>query len=743
MVFSISPSVTVREIDATASIPAIATPPAAIAGVFRWGPVNEKILVTSETELASRFGKPTNDNAETFFVAADYLSYSNALYVTRVVSDEATTAIAQEPTILATQVTNLRTQITSQTALITTKNNQITAKNAEIDALEAIVDPTQLQIDALAAANAQLVILTAELATLNTTLATLNTQLTNALSSSTYFKAKYPGSLGNALRVGYISGSESYEQPLLDNFTVLRNFIPNTELDNIPAANPVPNQITVNTNEFVLIGPNEFTVELKPNDILKVGNSNIGFQNLIVDTVTPSTITEIVSTSAGNPAVITNEPTVLQKYIITFKNRYTLSETRYNALTYTRMWGYSYLFAGAPVSGSMHIVVADRTGGISGIPGSILEVYENVSRNPNATLSDGSNNYYRTVIENRSGWITADTAPNDPILAELGLLELLDDVANASNYEDFIGGVDGLSESAIPLGKLAEGYDLYKDSQEIDIAFVLQGKANGANLANYIISNIADRRKDCVAFISPQRGDVVDVANPQEKLLNVIAFRNLIQPSSYFFMDSGYKYRYDKYNDVYRWIPLNGDMAGLCSRIDPWESPAGYKRGIIKNVVKLAFNPNKEQRDQLYGSDVNPVISQVGQGVLLFGDKTGLGTATGSAFTRINVRRLFIVVEKAIATVSASFLFDFNDEFTQTQFKNLVEPFLRDIQGRRGIIDFRVIADSTVNTPDVIDRNMFRGNIFIKPARTINFIELTFIATRTGVEFDEIIGQSL
>jgi phage tail sheath protein FI len=184
-------------------------------------------------------------------------------------------------------------------------------------------------------------------------------------------------------------------------------------------------------------------------------------------------------------------------------------------------------------------------------------------------------------------------------------------------------------------------------------------------------------------------------------------------------------------------------MAGLCSRVDPWESPAGYKRGVIKNVVKLAFNPNKEQRDQLYGKDINPVISQVGQGVLLFGDKTGLGTATGSAFTRINVRRLFIVIEKAIATVSASFLFDFNDEFTQTQFRNLVEPFLRDIQGRRGIIDFRVVSDSTVNTPDVVDKNTFRGNIFVKPSRTINFIELTFVATRTGVEFDEIIGQAL
>jgi phage tail sheath protein FI len=184
-------------------------------------------------------------------------------------------------------------------------------------------------------------------------------------------------------------------------------------------------------------------------------------------------------------------------------------------------------------------------------------------------------------------------------------------------------------------------------------------------------------------------------------------------------------------------------MAGLCARIEPYESPAGYKRGIIKNVVKLAFNPNKEQRDQLYGNDINPVISQVGQGVLLFGDKTGLGTASGSAFTRINVRRLFITVEKAVATIAASFLFDFNDEFTQTQFRNSVEPFLRDIQGRRGIIDFRVISDASINTPDVIDRNIFRGNIFIKPSRTINFIELTFIATRTGVEFDEIIGQAL
>lgn len=642
MVFSVSPSVTVREIDATSSIPAIATPPAAIAGVFRWGPTNEKILVTSETELVSRFGKPTNLNPETFFVAADYLSYSNALYVTRVVST-------------------------------------------------GLVDPAT----------------------------------TAGGTTGTYFKAKYPGELGNAIRVGYVSGSTLYSNTLLTNPTDLRDVVPNAVDIN---SNPVPNEIIINTNAFTLYTPSnqEFTSELRPNDILRVGNNTIGFQNLIVDTVSaPITVLD----ENGTP-LLTEDDVELSQYNITFKNRYSLSETKYSKLEYTKMWGYSYLFSGAPVAGSMHIVVEDKTGAITGSAGSILEVYENVSRNPLAVRSDGTNNYYGNIIENNSTWIDTTTTT-------------LNSVPSVSDYEDFTGGNDGLSENAISLGDLAVGYDLYADVQEIDIAFVLQGKASGANLANYIISNIADRRKDCVAFISPQFIDVVAPSNPQVKLKNVIDFRDLIQPSSYFFMDSGYKYRYDKYNDVYRWIPLNGDMAGLCSRVDPWESPAGYKRGVIKNVVKLAFNPNKEQRDQLYGKDINPVISQVGQGVLLFGDKTGLGTATGSAFTRINVRRLFIVIEKAIATVSASFLFDFNDEFTQTQFRNLVEPFLRDIQGRRGIIDFRVVSDSTVNTPDVVDKNTFRGNIFVKPSRTINFIELTFVATRTGVEFDEIIGQAL
>lgn len=616
MVFSVSPSVIVREVDATAVIPAIATPPAAIAGVFRWGPANERILLTSEDELVNRFGKPFANtswqNYETFFTAADFLSYSNALYVTRVIDGANTAAFA------------------------------------------AVGDPNR------------------------------------------FFEAKYPGELGNSLEVSYMAG-DRYEKDLLDvgDMTGTIGF----------------NASNVSIDDVLT------DIGLTPveNDIIRIGNDSIGFQDMIVSTFNV--------TSAVNANTALTEYT----YNFTFKNKYVLSETDLSTLYVKFSWRYSGLVSSPPSAGSLHIAVIDRGGVITGTAGTVLEVYENVSTSSSAKLEDGTTNYYKDVIENRSAWISA----GPPTLGS----------GSQVVYGALTGGLDGNGETTVSFGKVALGYDLYKDANEVDIAFVLQGKAVDSNLPNYLISNIGDRRKDCVVFISPTYDYVVAPANPGTKLTNVIAFRNNLQSSSYWFMDSGYKYRYDKYNDVYRWVPLNGDMAGLCSRIESWESPAGYKRGIIKNVVKLAFNPNKEQRDLLYGSDINPVISQVGQGILLFGDKTGLGRS--SAFNRINVRRLFITVEKAIATVAASFLFDFNDEFTQTQFKNIVEPFLRDIQGRRGIIDFRVVSDATVNTPDVIDRNIFRGNIFIKPARSINIIELTFVATRTGVEFDEIVGQPL
>jgi phage tail sheath protein FI len=254
--------------------------------------------------------------------------------------------------------------------------------------------------------------------------------------------------------------------------------------------------------------------------------------------------------------------------------------------------------------------------------------------------------------------------------------------------------------------------------------------------------DIATTRKDCVAFISPARADVVDITSGIIQTANVKSFAEGLPSSSYAVIDSGYKYMYDKYNDVYRFVPLNGDTAGLCARTDniadAWFSPGGFNRGQIRGAVKLAFNPNQLQRDELYRSRVNPVIAFPGQGTVLFGDKTA--QLKPSAFDRINVRRLFIVLEKAISTASKFQLFEFNDEFTRAQFRNLVEPFLRDVQGRRGITDFSVVCDDTNNTGDVIDRNEFRADIFIKPARSINFIQLNFVATRSGVAFSEVAG---
>jgi phage tail sheath protein FI len=245
-----------------------------------------------------------------------------------------------------------------------------------------------------------------------------------------------------------------------------------------------------------------------------------------------------------------------------------------------------------------------------------------------------------------------------------------------------------------------------------------------------------------VAFISPAQTDVVSVANAITQTQNVVAFADGLPSSSYAVIDSGYKYQFDKYNDVYRWVPLNGDTAGLCARTDnvadPWFSPGGFNRGQIRGAVKLAFNPNQTQRDELYKARVNPVVAFPGQGTVLFGDKTA--QSKPSAFDRINVRRLFIVLEKAIATAAKFQLFEFNDEFSRANFRNLVEPFLRDVQGRRGITDFSVVCDTSNNTGDVIDRNEFRADIFIKPARSINFIQLNFIATRTGVAFSEVAG---
>jgi phage tail sheath protein FI len=614
MGFQVSPGINISEIDLSTVVPAVASTEGAIAGVFRWGPLNERVLVTSEANLATRFGKPfansTWTNAETFFTAADFLAYGNKLYVARVASN--------------------------------------TAYNA-------------------GSSNAQISTATAALA-----------------NSDAAFIARYPGALGNSLKISVCENAS--------NFSSANGGI--TGISFSLGAN------TATISDYAL---------LAAGDILRVGSSSIGFQDLVVS-VTPTTST------------------------VAFTTKYKLS-TALSSATGTRKWGNYKNVNAAPVANNIHVVVIDEDGDVSGTPGTILEVFENVSIVSTAKSESGASNYYKDVINSLSAYIFA-TGTNQSIV---------DTAPFTASYTSLTGGTDGTDEANVTLANLGTGYDLFISPEDVDVSLILQGKAlhgtDSAGVANYIIDNICEVRKDCMVFVSPSFADVVN--NPNGEVDSVLAYRNAINSSSYAFIDSGYKYRYDKYNDVYRYTPLNGDIAGLAVRTDnnrdPWFSPAGYNRGIIKNVVKLAFNPNKAQRDILYVSDINPVITQPGQGTLLFGDKTALGRA--SAFDRINVRRLFIILEKAIARASRSALFEFNDEFTRAQFKNLVEPFLRDVQGRRGIYDFRVVCDSTNNTGEVIDRNEFIGDIYIKPAKSINFIQLNFVAVRTGVEFEEIVGQ--
>jgi phage tail sheath protein FI len=400
----------------------------------------------------------------------------------------------------------------------------------------------------------------------------------------------------------------------------------------------------------------------------------------------------------------------------------------------------SYVTRAPSTDRNVHVVVVDTTGQFTGVANTAVEVFEDLSVFNLAKTENGTNNYLINAINDRSNYVKLTA--NATFTANVDATALT--FSNSAITVLLGGGTDGSSESAIALSTVQAGYDQFKSPESIDVSLIMAVKSSNNQIGNYIIDNICEYRKDCMAFISPTLANVVvnGAVNPNAQA-NVVSFAAGVNSSSYAVIDSGYKYRYDRYNDTYIYTPLNGDVAGLCVRTDetrdPWFSPAGYNRGTIKNIVKLAWNPNKTERDQLYKNRVNPVVSQPGQGTILFGDKTALNRP--SAFDRINVRRLFIVLEKAIARSAQSTLFEFNDEFTRAQFKNLVEPFLRDVQGRRGIYDFRVVCDETNNTAEIIDRNEFVGDIYIKPARAINFIQLNFVAVRTGVEFEEIVGQ--
>lgn len=686
--FQTSPGVNVSEIDLTTIIPATSTTTGAIAGVFRWGPVGQRVLVSSEDDLVNKFGKPTGINPETFFTAANFLAYSNSLYVSRAANTASSFAAIANTSAFAANAAH------------TVKNlDDYTAKSGAFDAAVSYI-------------------------------------------------AKYPGDLGNSLKISVCDTANQYSSNIDLRSSIGGNTSFNSSNTGITLTVGSNTATVTLANTIALLNntplgfANTVAALFNVGDFIVVGNNTVGKQSLKINSVGAIAVVNTAGTNTGAAtfALSLSQPL---KLAADATSNTVLRQWEYFGQVDSAPGQSEYVaqFGNTAASDTMHIVVIDQDGMFTGAPGSILEVFKGVSRATDSKNSDGTTNYYKTVVNNKSAyvWAASDRTGATSNTAVNITTSSLSTPLNVSLQ----GGVD-TTEVGVSFADVAAAYDLFASMENVDISLLLTGKTrggiNGEQLANYLIDNISSVRKDCVVFVSPEYNDVVN--QNLFSIDNVVTFRNSVRSSSYAFMDSGYKYQYDKYNDVYRWVPLNGDIAGLCVYTDnvrdPWFSPAGFNRGQIKNIVKLAYNPTAADRDVLYKNGINPVMNQPGSGTILYGDKTLLSTP--SAFDRINVRRLFIVLEKAISRAAKNFLFEFNDEFTRAQFINLVEPFLRDVQGRRGIVDFRVVCDSTNNTPEVIDSNRFVGDIWIKPSRVANFIQLNFTAVRSGVQFEEIVG---
>lgn len=725
MAFQLSPGVQVTESDLTSIVPAVATTTGGFAGVFAWGPVLDPTLISSENQLVARFGRPTRDSAtvaQSFFTAANFLSYTNSMYVVRADVAGAKNAVAAAAGALLTA--SVTTPGTGFTDIPTITISGGTGSGGS--------------------ATATLKVVSVAVNTGGTGWA-INDTFTVNLGSGVEATFKVDSaSIGVVTAVSLVSAG---------NYTDILA----TSLTNVSAPKVVSSTgagLTVDLAlglSSVTVSGGNYTVAPSLN---ANGSNGGGGSTITTPTLSPSGIkinneevyTDLYVNGAGNVG------TFAAKYPGALGNSILVSMA--DSASYNT-WTYKDEFDSAPNStdyadnrggtnDEMHIIVVDALGAWTGVQGAILEKFGYVSKAADARKVDGANNYYRDVVNSGSKYVWwmdhPASATNWGSVAQgtsFATLVAASTVTLAGGTDDFTN----IDQAALD-GDLTEAFGLLANAERYDISLVPAGGAGSSIVAKYVIEQVAEARKDCVAFVSPFD---MTAGKPYSDAQDIVDWRQAVGfnvSSSYGVMDSGYKYQYDRYNDVYRWIPLNGDMAGLCARTDytndAWWSPGGLNRGQIKNVVKLAFNPNKAERDLLYRNGVNPVVSFPGQGVVLFGDKTLL--AKPSAFDRINVRRLFIVLEKAIATSAKYQLFEFNDSFTRAQFRSLVEPFLRDVQGRRGVIDFRVKCDESNNTAEVIDRNEFVADIFVKPTRSINFISLNFVATRTGISFDEIGG---
>jgi phage tail sheath protein FI len=692
MAYQVSPGVNVSEVDLTTVVPGVSTTVGAMAGVFNWGPVGERVLIDTETKLVDIFGKPNSSNFETFFTAANFLGYGNVLYVARAAN---------------------------------------TTDSSANGALNAVANTGAVNVVSVAVRNRE------------------DYDSKVSFDSNALYVAKFPGALGNSLRISVCDSPTAFESALdligeESGNTITGSFTIAVGSNTAVASFETSDDVGA-ANTFA----NTFVSQLSVGDLVQVGNSTLGTQYLKISAVGSITTN---TTHASVNVNFTDSNKLFADFVVSD------TENGNNTVaTVTRNWEFFNLVDTAPTTSDwvaqfggntaavdlLHVVVVDQGGKFGGIAGAPLEVWPNLSRATDAKTADGATIYYKTAVNENSRYVWF---ANDRVGATSNTAE---NIASSSNIRplslNFVAGQDGQGEANVSIGVLATAYDLFRLKETVDVSLLLAGKPRGGaantQLGNYLIDNIAEARKDCVVFISPD--DSIVRNNPGNEASALVTWRNSVRDSTYAFLDTGYKYIYDRYNDTYRYVPLNGDIAGLAARsdnlTDPWFSPAGFNRGQIRNIIKLRFNPSQADRDLLYKNAVNPVVSFPGQGTVLFGDKTA--TSKPSAFDRLNVRRLFITIQKAISDASKFSLFEFNDEFTRAQFVNLITPYLRDVQSRRGITDFQVVCDATNNTPERIDRNEFWGDIYIKPNRSINFIQLNFVAVRTGVEFSTIVGR--
>ena len=670
MAFRVSPGVSVTEKDLTTIVPAVATTPGGFAGYFHWGPCNEVITVTSEKELVNIFTKPDTTNYVDFFTAANFLGYGNQMKVVRVVGS--------------------------------------TASNSSVKSAG----------DSYATASFQI---------LNSTDFAVGTMAQTTLpAANVLFASKYPGVLGNSLKVVVTQGTGiqtgiSLSAAASQGGTTL-GLTASTWLA-VKQSFSVGDSINFADGTSVLITSIPGVTAISGDFFNITASANIG----VTVGITPLSVAQVAGASGMSIK------SVYAKMIST-----TATTT-------------SYAADKLGANDLINVLVLDKDGTWTGVVNGLLEKYEGLSRATDAVNFDGSANYWKSVINDKSQYVWALQSDIASITTATGSCAgWLGITGSASKTTTLLhGNVMSLpligAQSAAPNDgiRYTNGWSMFADPDTIDVSLLPTGNATAA-LSSLIIQNICEPRKDCMAFVSPASTDVVNQL-PYASLNNIKTFRDttLNINSSYAVADSGWKLQLDTYNNVVRTMPLNPDIAGLVARTEftneAWFSPAGFNRGQIKNVVKLAYNPSSEaHRDELYSRQINPVVSFTGEGTILFGDKTM--QTRPSAFDRINVRRLFIILEKSIATAAKYFLFEQNDAFTRAQFKSILVPFLKTVQQRRGITDFLVVCDDTNNTGEVIDRNEFVADIFVKPTRTVNFIQLNFVATRTGVSFSEVSG---